>query len=324
MNTIFKDKKLDERLTTHGYLKIPLLTPALTQQLLELYHSSVKGEQVKNSKYGLYVTLEEFDTAKSLEIENTVEQLISDQLDQYFEPHKTHLGGYLIKNPDPNGYTYPHQDWTFVDHSQYRSVTVWIALMPITKENSTLGFARNSMATFNYPVGTPVTIMKSGTTGHEFALYEYLEFIDIQPGEAFVFDNRIVHAATPNTSLHSRIAYALTLSPPSASLVHYLYGRNQKGENDIIQLAVDKAFFHNYTIDHADELYERNELPKGYKVLSREKPTWSPMPASAIETYLLENQLTKNGLSISYHDTNPATQKASLANRIKKWIPWKK
>jgi len=324
MNPIFKDKKLDERLTTHGYLKIPLLTPALTQSLLDLYHSSVRGEEVKNSQYGLYVTLEEFDTEKSLEIENQVEQLISDQLDRYFEPYKTHLGGYLIKNPDPNGYTYPHQDWTFVDHNHYRSVTVWIALMPITQKNSTLGFARNSMTTFTHPVGTPVTIMKSGTTGHEFTVYEYLDFIDIQPGEAFVFDNRIVHAATPNTSQHSRIAYALTLSPPSAPLLHYLYARNEAGEDDLIKLAVDKAFFHDYTIEHADDLYERNELPKGYRVLSREKPTWSPMASSALETYLAENQLQRNGLCISHHHTNPTTEKTSLTARIKQWISWKK
>ncbi|RED92310.1 phytanoyl-CoA dioxygenase family protein [Marinoscillum furvescens] len=316
MNRIFKEDQFENELSEKGYLKIRLIDNEKVKTLLDVYSAEMTNETAHNSKYGLYVTLEEWSTEKSLAIEQRVEELLREELESYFLSYKTHLGGFLVKNPDPNGYTYPHQDWTFVDHGNYRSVTVWIALMPIDLEQSTLGFAPESVSLFNkYPVGTPVTIMKSGTSGHEFQLYDHLDFQRVEPGEAFVFDNRTVHAASPNTSSKPRIAYALTLSPPEAPLYHYLYSK-ASGKDELIQLEVDRAFFHDYTIESADEYYNDGRLPEGYPVISRIAPVWKPMDPVKLKNYLASIQ--KNGLTIgaTQHSETSSNWIKKLKNKL--------
>ena len=103
-----------------------------------------------------------------------------------------------MKAPGEDSYTYPHQDWTFVDSPDYFSMTVWVALVDTHEQNGALGFIRGSHRFFDKPIGSPSPEFQTCPQGHEALLYEYLEFVPLKAGEAVVFDNRTIHGATPN------------------------------------------------------------------------------------------------------------------------------
>ncbi len=320
VNRIFKNNDYEQKLNDVGYLKLRLIDRAKVDQLKNLYRNQVKSKMVANSKYGLYVTIEEFGIEESKRIESEAEELIKKELDELFMPYQTFLGGFLVKKPGKYTYTYPHQDWTFVEPEKFRSVTVWIALMPIDIQGSTLGFAPNSMKYFDKPVGTPVAILKSATTGHENELYQYLDFQRIEPGEAFVFDNRIVHAATPNHSNEDRIAYAITLTAPQANLIQFIQVPAESEERKLVKLKVDKDFFHDYSIEKADELYAENKLPEGYSAIEEISEKFEMTSPSVIDLYIRENNLKNNGLTIEY----PSQEKEKHGIEKEKKVSWLK
>jgi ectoine hydroxylase-related dioxygenase (phytanoyl-CoA dioxygenase family) len=261
----FRDPQLQSAFDRDGFVKLRLLTDSEINDLKETFFPSTGGH-VANTEYGMYISLEEEDVdAKRLIIEQISKALLP-RLDQHFIDCKPHLGSFLVKAPQDCGYTYPHQDWTFVDPPSV-SATVWVALVDVNDANGNLGFVKGSHNFFDSVVGSPSPEFQTPCQGHESVLYEYLEFVPLTAGEAVVFDNRTVHGATPNLSSGLRIAAAIGMTPREAPLYHYsLLKSDSSGARRIAKLKVDASFFVRHTLRDLKKAFQQRQLPTGSEV----------------------------------------------------------
>lgn len=266
---VFINENLQANFEKDGFVKISLLNNAEIDQLKKLFIDHF-GADVKNSDYGMYITLEEDDVSLKKQLIENISAIAFPRVQNYFINCKPHLGSFLVKAPGKYSYTYPHQDWTFVDSPQYCSVTIWIALVDTNKDNGTLGFIKGSHLFFDGLVGSPSPDFKTLTQGHEDIFYEYLEFISLKAGEAIAFDNRTIHGAAPNTTKENRAAVAIGVTPEECQLYHYYLVPNsvQNEQRKIAKLKVDETFFHRHSVKNLKQLYAKNLMPEGYETVA--------------------------------------------------------
>jgi ectoine hydroxylase-related dioxygenase (phytanoyl-CoA dioxygenase family) len=293
---IFSETKLQEEFETNGFVKLPLLTKTEISQLTDLFLSYTEGN-IKNTDYGMYISLEENDSGLKQRLVSTISSIILPKVKPYFIGCKPHLGSFLVKGPGDYDYTYPHQDWTFVDSPPYHSMTVWIALVDTDESNGALGFVKGSHLFFDKPIGSPSPEFQTYTNGHEDFFYEYLTFQPLKAGEAIVFDNRTIHGAPPNKTESLRIAVAIGMTPEESQLYHYylLPNQPQNGHRQIAKLNVDEGFFHSHSVHGLKQLFSMQKKPEGYSVEEIINDEFIPYSRAELLELCKQTGLEKNG-----------------------------
>jgi hypothetical protein len=262
MKQIFENAKSQEEFELNGYVKFPLLDSETTNILLKYYNELKDKINIQNSVYGIYVSLDEKDKELKLSIMDFLQKTIQPKLDLYLKNYKMHLGGFIIKQPDTFSYTYPHQDWSFVDHNDNDtfSATVWISLNDLTPEMGSLGLIKGSHQFLNGIVGSPSSHFRNSTQGHEDLLFQYLDFPKVNAGDALMFNNKSVHGANPNQTPNSRVIIGIGITPKDSSLYHYFLKPNSTDK--FLKLKVDEDFFMDYMNQDLINTYSEGNVPK--------------------------------------------------------------
>jgi phytanoyl-CoA dioxygenase PhyH len=300
MIQIFKDVTAQKEFEEKGYVKISLLgreeIDALTQ-----YYLRMTGGNVKNSIYGMYVSLHDEDNIRiKRETMEEIRKIVLPRLSDHFHNCKHHLGSFLVKVPNPSSYTFPHQDWTFVDNekmSEYCSLTVWITLKDLDVQSGTLGLIKGSPHFFSNVIGSPSPAIKTTTQGHEPMLFEYLSFPKVKAGDALAFNNKCIHAALPNTSQQQRIALGIGVTPRDATIYHYFL---KPGTTDrLLKLRAEEEFFVRYSNQALFNLYREGKVPGYCKVEGELEYNFKPISAAGIEQLCIKHGSTRNGMAVS-------------------------
>lgn len=260
---VFADPAAQTTFDADGLVTLPVLDAEDVRELTELFRDATGGT-VENSAYGMYIGLDDENLERKRALMGALSTILVPKVAPHFVDCKPHLGSFLVKAPGPTSYTYPHQDWTFVD-APYASMTVWIALVDTHERNGTLGFVRGSHHFFDQPVGSPSPEFRTPTQGHEALLYQYLDLVPLRAGEAVVFDNRTIHGAPPNLTADPRIAVAIGMTPRPAALFHHFLvpGSVHGARRSIAKLRVQPSFFERHTVASLQRSFHRGELPEG-------------------------------------------------------------
>ncbi len=292
---VMRDAQRQRELDANGFVTLPLLGPEEIRRLEALFVQSTGGS-VENTAYGMYIGLEDNDSERKRAVMRDVLATILPRAGEHFADCKPHLGSFLVKAPGADSYTYPHQDWTFVDSPEYRSMTVWTALTNVNESNGALGFVPGSHLFFDKPIGSPSPDFTTCAQGHEAILYEYLQFVPLKPGEAVVFDNRTIHGATPNRTDGNRIAAAIGMTPREAQLYHYfLVPQSLRGSHrKLAKLKVDSAFFENHTVASLKKMYDANRVPE-VEIVSLLEDEFLPFTGEEIRKLCEHSGLRNNG-----------------------------
>jgi ectoine hydroxylase-related dioxygenase (phytanoyl-CoA dioxygenase family) len=309
---VFRRKELQELFDRDGYVKLPLLQAPEVEQLRDTFAELI-GENVSNTDYGMYISLEERDQRLKALLLDKLSNLIVPIAQQHFVNCKPHLGSFLVKAPGVNSFTYPHQDWTFVSTPGCRSLTLWVALVDTDENNGALGFVKGSQHFFDKPIGSPSPDFQTFTQGHEDVLYEYLEFVPLRAGEAIAFDNRTIHGAPPNLTVYNRVAAAIGMTPEEAPLHHfYLLPSDQsRGIRRIAKFRVDQKFFRRYSVASLKELFDRGESPDGYEIEEIIEDVYQPFSRQEIRRLCECAGLKNNGKRL-IRTKDPSTAKGAF------------
>lgn len=299
MKNTFKDINNYNKFCEEGYVKIQNIIQAEDIKKLKDYFYLQFGQNVKNSLYGMFVSLDEKDRLKSKKAMELIQELITPKLENHLQNYKIHLGSYLVKTPNPYSFTYPHQDWLFVDNSNKEdfSCTIWISLEDIDKDSGTLGFIKGSHIFLDNIVGSPSPEIKTATMGHEKLLLSYMKIENVNAGDALLFNNKTIHAAFPNISKKDRIAVGIGITPIDSEIYHYFL--KPKTKNKILKLKANEMFFRTYNNDSLRTLYRKNRIPNFAEI--KEEIEYNPTIVSSIE---LEEMLIKNGNKKNNYDTS--------------------
>ncbi|MDI9339447.1 MAG: phytanoyl-CoA dioxygenase family protein [Sediminibacterium sp.] len=258
---LFKDKDLQSQFEKDGFIKIPLLNE---DEIIDLkkFYLELKHEHV--GSYGFHVTLDSNDQSYITTVFSKLFSTLKPKLNAILQNYKTFTASYVIKEAGLQNIVPPHQDWSFVDESKFCSATVWIPLMDVNKNNGALSVIKGSHRLFNTPRNSPSPQSKSILSDHLFEVFPYVEVIDMEAGEALVFDNRLIHASPPNTSNQTRIGVGIGITQSDAQLLHYYEVPNS---NLINVYEVEESFFEKYNNAKLSELYNKGEVPKELQLI---------------------------------------------------------
>lgn len=112
-----------------------------------------------------------------------------------------------------------HQDLTHWPLDPVVNLTAWLALDPATKENACVRLIPGSNHTV-YPTGElngdPLTDgIRNDCVDEAEAVY-----MELAPGEFFLFDEKLVHGSQANTSNARRLGLAIRLTKPTVRVDH--------------------------------------------------------------------------------------------------------
>ncbi|MFN8321298.1 MAG: phytanoyl-CoA dioxygenase family protein [Chitinophagales bacterium] len=245
---IFKDPILQHQFNRDGYVKIPF-TSIHNITLLSALYKDIQPQSYKGFSSTIY--------NQNIALKQTASRQIADILNpsvtnlfHHFRP----LGcSFLCKAPGPESYLPVHQDWTLVDESKYFSATIWIPLVETNERNGVLKVLPGSHR-FSSTLRSPTLpgSFEYVTSG----IYEKMQSVPVQPGEAVVINHALLHASPANFSATDRVVATFGLVPEQAAL--FFYHRTSNGK--VEKYEVPDNFFLTYNrIGEAPEFGKKTE-----------------------------------------------------------------
>lgn len=164
---------------------------------------------------------------------------VAPAIERHFIDVELALTNFVQKEPGadrvPN-----HIDWTFVDESVHRSLSVWTPLCNTDSTTGCIGVIDGShrRVSFIRAATTPSYLdtdaFGAGLDGHRL--------VPLRAGQAVVFDHRLVHFSEPHRGRRPRIAVTFELVPVEAPLLHF----EQIGPGRFVRHSVRPEFFVGY------------------------------------------------------------------------------
>jgi hypothetical protein len=236
---VFADEQLERSLTERGYAVVDMLGSGDVTALLDL-HARALGDPAEGVQRLMQFGNDARDVVRD-EITDAYERRLAPRLSD----HRPMGGGIIAKAPAGESAIRPHLDWCFVDETRHRSVNLWVPLCDTTHANGALAVVPGSHRLRH-------TIRGSGTPSHLVAatdvVAQQLEVVPMKAGQALLFDHRLIHGSSTNTSARPRIALALPLVPAEVAPVHYV-GDSDAPEAPVRQVEVDQEFWHEHRVD---------------------------------------------------------------------------
>lgn len=227
---IFRNRELNDALFREGYVTLPFLNPKEVEKLKQIfwnYHTEI------NEAEGLYVSSHCMDDEVTQKMSNEIQEVFKQSIEKHIENGMTLGGTFISKPPHQIEPLQPHQDWSIVDESRFRSFTIWIPLEDTNDENGCIYVLPKS---HEYVRGYRHITIPSVFGQIYGEVWNYMVPVHLKAGEAIVFDHAVGHASKPNTT--SRIRIAATHSLISRNPEMRFYWNNNGvveeyiGEND--------------------------------------------------------------------------------------------
>lgn len=216
---IVHNSYLEKLLATKGYFTTPFLDEEQVAQLQTIYQ-----DYFSNTDVPFYATSFHPDLELKYKANAAVLEVVQQQVENLFSDFKILGTSFLEKLPNQNNPLPIHQDWTVTDEQKHGSFTIWIPLQATNEQNGAIRViagSHNIESNLRAP-SLPVTFEKNRAK-----LERYLETLPMQAGEAFVFQQSLMHASWPNATNSARLALTIGLAPKDAELF-MLY--NDKGK----------------------------------------------------------------------------------------------
>lgn len=241
-----------------GFITLDLLSSEKVKELLELISNlnqgHIKNSIEENSTYKLSFFNNDLEFKKK--VFNTLTEFFQPIVDEHLKDYKPLIINIFDKEPG-KGEVPIHQNWTFVDEDKYTSVSVWIPLVNVKRDNGTLEVVK----------GTHKILSKYRSPSLPWVFDElndvlkkkYLDPFELKIGEAAIIDDGILHWSSENKTNIVRTAVQLIMIPSDADAIHY---HKVENEEDTRVYKVDPLFFMQFNM---------KDIPEGYSIIDRKK-----------------------------------------------------
>lgn len=230
---IFYDKVLNNDFRGKGFVKLQFLDSNQIEELREFYEKNHYNQPAEFTSF----MNESFHYR--LEIDKKIKEVFEQPAKKLLSRHVPFWGNFFTKHPQ----TPPmplHADLQYVDENFDISLNIWTPLTKTNSNNATLGVVPRSHLAMKQVRGLNITAAYE-KYANEIAksCVEYLEF---EPGEAIIYDHRLLHLSSANNSNVKRVAATLTMVPQNQKVQMYF----AKNEGD--------TTFYLYEIDNITDV----------------------------------------------------------------------
>lgn len=250
----FVNEKLQTTYNEQGFVTTPLLSQEEVKQLSDWFYANQP-----DSGGNFQATIEIQDETYRLKVNAMVKDVIGSKIKKLLPGYRAIVGGYVIKPPAEGGIKKMHSDWQYTDEKVQPSFSVWVPLLPVDKENGAMMFIPGSHK--------QATFLRGQNTVNAYDIIEPILKADRvvtiaqPPGEAVIFDQRILHGSGENYTTVPRLAMTLTIAPEEADLVHFYRDPATQPQNTMTKYVVPEAFYLDYDFNFPpDEKYKVGEV----------------------------------------------------------------
>ncbi len=285
MKGIFKDGNLQHDHDHLGYAKFKFLDDDQIDELVGFYRELKPSLRFSD---GLHITVEMEDPEMKKKVQDRLAAIMAPSFERIFRDHDYMLHGYVIKAVGATDCVIGmHQDWTFVaEEKGYSSGTFWIALNDVPKARGGISFIPGSHRWSDHFRYTPKEIATMPFYDHGEMIMEYAKFEDLKAGEAFLWDNRTLHASKGNFTDEDRMVIAMVVTHRDAPKV--LHCLDPADRNTVGVYEADSDLFHKYSSTALHELFLAGKTPNDLK------PAWTyPLTLGQFSAERLEDALKR-------------------------------
>lgn len=236
----FKASGLNEALAKNGFAVLPFCTPLQVEEL-KAFYAQLPAQNLP----GTHVTMfnPSFDYRKL--VDEKVKATCGSAIENLMNGYRCLYANFMIKEPGIEGDFPVHQDWTYVDETQFTSYAFWIPLQDVDIDNGALHVVKGSHKIVTRLRGPYVQEPFKNLSA--IIRKTYSTAIKLKAGEALVWDHRLVHFSLPNITAQPRLAFTIIAVPKEAEVIH-CFGLPESDGTTIEKYAVDTGFFLGYTI----------------------------------------------------------------------------
>ncbi|MCO5249747.1 MAG: phytanoyl-CoA dioxygenase family protein [Chitinophagales bacterium] len=274
MRQVLNDYEQEKQFHRDGFVTLNLLNEVefnqLTKIVDELNKAHIEYSVEANSEYKLSF----FNN--DLEFKQRVFRTLSDFFQPIIDKHLKNYKPLIINvfDKEPGGGEVPmHQNWTFVDETQFTSVSVWIPLIDVSRKNGALEVVKGShkvLCQYRSP-----SLMWVFDELNDILKEKYMEPFELVKGQAAILDDGILHYSSENDTDVTRTTVQLIMIPDDATPIHYVK------KNDTVDIyEVDTQFFMQY---------DMKNLPEGYQVIGNEDVQLEKMSEETFVNVVAQN-----------------------------------
>jgi len=238
MRAVFHSPDLEEKFNKDGFTNVNLLTQEEIEELRNIFEEldteGRKGTANVDASYKL--SYFNNDPVYKKKVFNTISSYFQDKLDGILKNYKPLMINIFNKEPG-KGEVPVHQNWTFIDEDKYSSVSVWIPLVDVNRENGTMEVVRGShkvVSKFRGP-----TIPWAFEDIVPLIKTKYMEAINLKAGQASILDDSIIHYTSQNNTQEPRMAIQLIMRPEEATPIHYYRPSEEEDKLEVIEVNSD-------------------------------------------------------------------------------------
>lgn len=249
------DDALEAEFCERGWVVVPLLSEQETTHLRDFYRTrtadgSQNAEGAYNPTYAEFSVIHSTPEFRADAFREIVD-VVGVRAQEWLRSFRPLVANFVNKLPG-QGVVPMHQNWSVVDEQQFRSVSVWVALVDCTVENGTLELLAGSHHDFRDPRGMWAYEAFADVADDVHAL---LDRVEVPAGQAIILDDAVVHYSPPNESTRDRLAIQLIMVPESATPRFF-----QRVDGDDDQMVVDvweveERFFWDFWHGDGDARY---------------------------------------------------------------------
>lgn len=211
---ILNNTELNAKLFSDGYVVLPLLNKNEVQSLKQLFYQYHTDEEVE----GLYVSASKKDDKTIHTISDSIQEIFKRAITELVKDGQTLGGTFIAKPPRQTEALEPHQDWSIVDESRFRSYTIWVPLTDVDEHSGCMYVLPKSHESMRGYRHLTIPSIFGKIYDH---VWKHMIPIRLKSGESIIFDHSLGHASKPNQSNQVRIAATHSLLSSNAEMRFY-------------------------------------------------------------------------------------------------------
>lgn len=250
LNTI--ERPFRKELSEIGYTIFDPLDEKVVSEFVDFYHN-LQSPILS----GFHPSMFWNDVNLKKIISDKISTVLENWVRNNFPDYKILYGNFMVKEPGENSIMKIHQDWSYVEETQYQSFAIWFPLRDLTSKNGALSMIPKSHLFNNHDRGPGVHC--PFYVNEDFLIENFGKSLYLKRGQPVVWEHHLLHYSPPNLSENSRIAVTAIIVPNDIPVYHYV--KNEE-KNLLEQFEIEPDFYVNYKIGSRPEKFAKIKQQK--------------------------------------------------------------
>lgn len=264
---VLKNSSLDAQFMKEGFVVVDFLNQHQIDELSgivdELRNDLSSSDFNTETSYKL--SFFNADESFRKKVFDKISEYCQPFIDKYLDSYEPLMINTFDKEPG-TGEVPVHQNWTFVDEEVCRSVSVWIPLVDVSRENGTMEVVPRTHLDVSATRGPLIPWAFAELI--EPIKEAYMVPLNLSLGQAAIIDDAIIHYTSQNDTPVVRSAVQIIAKPKEAKAIHYHRPSDDAEHLEVFE--VNTSFFQRFSMySRPDGVPKIAEIPYRHKPLLR-------------------------------------------------------